>query len=82
MPAKSLQLCSTLFSSIMDYSLPVSSVHGDSPGKNTNMGCHVLLQGIFLNQGSNPCLLYLHHWQESSLPLVPPGKAKVNDILG
>ena len=24
-----------------------SSVHGDSPGKNTAMGCHALLQGIF-----------------------------------
>ena len=37
----------------------VSSVHGDSPGKNTGVGCHALLQGIFLTQGSNPCLLYL-----------------------
>ena len=82
MPAKSLQLCPTLCSSIMDCSLPGSSVHGDSPGKNTKVGCHVFLQGIFLTRGSNPCLLYLHHWQGSSLPLVPPGKAKVNDILG
>ena len=31
----------------MDYSLPGSSVHGDSPGKNTGVGCHTLLQGIF-----------------------------------
>ena len=31
----------------MDYSLPSSSVHGDSPGKNTGVGCHALLQGIF-----------------------------------
>ena len=29
-----------------DCSLPGSSVHGDSPGKNTGMGCHALLQGI------------------------------------
>ena len=28
-----------------------------SPGKNTGVGCHVLLQGIFLIQGSNPLLL-------------------------
>ena len=28
----------------------------DSPGKNTGVGCHFLLQGIFLNQGSNPAL--------------------------
>ena len=26
----------------MDYSLPGSSVHGDSPGKNTGVGCHAL----------------------------------------
>ena len=29
----------------------------DSPGKNTGLGYHFLLQGIFLTQGSNPCLL-------------------------
>ena len=29
----------------------------DSPGKNTGVGCHALLQGIFLTQGLNPCLL-------------------------
>ena len=29
----------------------------DSPGKNTGVGCHFLLQGIFLTQGLNPCLL-------------------------
>ena len=28
----------------------------DFPGKNTGVGCHSLLQGIFLNQGSNPGL--------------------------
>ena len=28
-----------------------------SPGKNTGVGCHFLLQGIFLTQGWNPCLL-------------------------
>ena len=31
----------------MDYSPPGSSLHGDSPGKNTGVGCHALLQGIF-----------------------------------
>ena len=40
----------------MGYSLPGSSVHGDSPGKNTGVGCHALLQGIFSTQGSNPGL--------------------------
>ena len=40
----------------MDCSPPGSSVHGDSPGKNTGAGCHVLLQGVFPTQGSNPGL--------------------------
>ena len=33
----------------------------DSPGKSNGVGCHALLQGIFLAQGSNPCLLLLHY---------------------
>ena len=41
----------------------------DSPGKNTRVGCHVFLQGIFPSS-----LLCLLHWQVDSLPLVPPGK--------
>ena len=40
----------------MDCSPPGSSVHRDSPGKNTGMGCHALLQGIFPTQGLNPGL--------------------------
>ena len=30
----------------------------DSPVKNTGVGCHALLQGIFPTQGWNPCLLH------------------------
>ena len=30
----------------------------DFPGKNTGMGCHFPLQGIFLTQASNPSLLH------------------------
>ena len=30
----------------------------DSPGKNTGMGCHFLLQEIFLSQGANLSLQY------------------------
>ena len=51
----------------------------DSPGKNTGVACHALLQGIFLTQGSNPCLLCLLHWQVGSLPLALPGKPKNKD---
>ena len=35
----------------------------DPPGKNTGVGCHFLLRGIFLTQGSNLCVLCLLHWQ-------------------
>ena len=42
------------------------------PGKNTSVGCHFLLQGIFLTQGSNPHFLCLLCLQADSLPLVPP----------
>ena len=45
------------------------------PGKNTRVGCHFLLQKIFLTQGSNPCLLRLLHWQADSLPLCHLGSA-------
>ena len=37
----------------MDCSMPVSSVHGDTPGKNTRVGCHAHLQRIFPTQGSS-----------------------------
>ena len=43
----------------MNYILPDSSVHGDSPGKNTEVGCHALLQGIFPTQGLNSDALHL-----------------------
>ena len=41
----------------------------DSPGKNTGVGSHFLLQGILPTQRSNPHLLHLQHWQADSLPL-------------
>ena len=46
----------------------------DSPSKNTGVDCHALLQGIFLTQESNPCLLRLLHWQVGYLPLSHLGK--------
>ena len=72
--AKSLESCPTLCNP-MNCSLPGSSVNKiDSLGKNTGVGCCALLQGIFQNEGLNPCLLCLLYWQAGSLPLVPPGK--------
>ena len=49
------QSCPTLCDH-MDSSPPGSSVHGDSPDKNTRVGFHALLQGIFPTQGLNPGL--------------------------
>ena len=51
-----------------------ASLSMPSPGKNTGVGCHFRLQGIFPTQGSNLSLLCLPHWQVGSLPLAPPGK--------
>ena len=61
------QLCLTLPS----YGLhPARLLHPcSSPGKNTRMGCHFLLQGIFPTQGSNSHLLRVLHFQADSLPL-------------
>ena len=70
--AQLLLLCLTLCNPI-DCSSPGLSFHRDSPGKNTGVDCHTLLQGIFLTQGSNPHILLLH-WLVGSLPLAPPGK--------
>ena len=41
-----------------DYSPHQAPLHGDSPGKNTEVGCLALLQGIFPTQGSNSGLLH------------------------
>ena len=71
--AKSLQSCLTLWNAI-DCGLPGFSVHGDSPGKNTGVDWHALLQGIFPTQGLNPYLLDLLPWQADSLPLAPSRK--------
>ena len=52
-----------------EYSLLGSTVHGISPDKNSGVGYHFLLQGIFLTQESNPHLLQFLHWQVNSFPL-------------
>ena len=53
----------------------------DSSGKNTGVGCHDLLQGIFPTQGLNLCISGLLHQQAGSLPLAPPGKPILHDIV-
>ena len=75
MCAKSLQsclhshVCAKLWTVASRLPCPWTSL-----GKNTRVGWHALLQGIFLTQGSDPPPLSLLHWQAGSLPLAPPGK--------
>ena len=56
------------------YSLPGSSVHGDSPGKNIGADCCALLQGIFPTQVSNPSLPHcgwiLYHLSHEGSPRI------------
>ena len=78
MHAKSLQLCLTLYDP-MDCSLPGSSVCGDFPGKNTGVGCHAFLQGIFPTQGLNLDLPHyrqiLYHLSHQRSPRILEGVA-------
>jgi len=60
----------------MDCSLPGSSVLGDSPGKNTGVVCHALLQGIFPTHKLHPGILHWWLRQMDSLLSEPPGKPK------
>ena len=65
------QSCLTLCNSV-DCSPAGSSVHGDSPGKNTWVGGHALLQGVFPTQGLNPglphCRQILDHLSHPGSP--------------
>ena len=65
----------------MNCSPPGSSVHGDSPGKNTGVGCYAFLQEIFPTQRSNPGLLHcrwiLYRLSHQRSPIGYPG-ANVN----
>ena len=65
--------CSELSYSLhpMDCHPPGSSVHEIFPSKNIRLGCHFLLQGIFLTQRLNP---HLMHWWLDFLTTVLPGK--------
>ena len=59
---------------LMDCSPPGSSVRGDSPGKNTGVNCHALLQWIFPTQRLNSGLLHgrqiLHHLSHQESPRI------------
>ena len=82
-PQETTQLCIIAQSCLtlcdpMDCSPTGTSVHGDSPGKNTRVSSHVLLQGNLLKPGvesRSPV------WQADSLPSEPPGKP-MNTAVG
>ena len=49
----------------MDYRPPGSSVHGDSPGKNTGVVCHAVLQGIFPTQVLTTWMTLSIFWEKA-----------------
>ena len=65
--AKSLLLFPTICDT-MDWSLPGTSVHGDSPGKNTRVGCHFFLWGNLPDPGIKPMSLLSLALEAGSLP--------------
>ena len=52
-------MCSVMYDSLQPHELQLSRLlcPQDIPGKSTRVGCHFLLQVIFLTQGTNLCLL-------------------------
>ena len=72
--------CSVLSKSLWPQGLwPARSLcPGHPPGKNTGVGSHSLLQGIFLTQGSNSRLL---HWQVDTLPSESLGKPMMSKVI-
>ena len=74
------QSCQTLCDSMDCH--PGSSVHGDSSGKDTGVGCHVLLQGIFLTQPWVTGVRISYIGRQVLYHLAPPGKPQRGIILG
>ena len=75
--------CSVVSDSLGPHGLYPASLlcPWDSPGKNPGVGCHFLLQEIFLTQGSNPGLLNLLHFGWILYLLSPFREAPVSYYL-
>ena len=71
--AKSLQSCPSLCDH-MDCSPPGSSIHGVLQARILEWVAMPSSRSSWPSDWTTPCLLYLLHWQGSSLPLGPPGK--------
>ena len=65
-----VHMCSVVSDSFQPFGIEPAGLlcPWDSPGKNSGVGCHFLLQGIFPTQGLNPSLLRFLPWQASSSP--------------
>ena len=76
-------VCSVMSDSLQPYGLQPTRLlcPWNFLGKNTKVGCHFLLQGLFLTQGLNLPLLCLLHWQVDSLPLSHLGSPKESNII-
>ena len=68
---KSLSLLATPWTAAHQAPPSIGFSRRDFPGKNSGVGCHFLLQQIFLTQGLNLGLL---HCRQIALPSEPPGK--------
>ena len=64
-----IRVCMNVRSVVSDSLRPLWTVARQAPGKNTGVGCHFLLQGTFLTQGSNPHLLCILHCRQILYPL-------------
>ena len=71
------QSCPTLCD-LTDCNLTGTSIHGDSPGKSTGIGCRALLQGILPTQGSKPILL---HYRQILYHLSHLGRLFVYNVI-
>ena len=73
---RSMLSCDRFFATL--WTVACQAPLWDSPGKNTGVGCYALLQGIFLTQGSNSCLLCLLHCRQIPYLLSPQGSPHDN----
>ena len=72
------QSCLTFYDPV-DCS-PLGSCPWDSPGRNTGVGCHFFLQGVFLTQGSNLHLLHLGGGLFTTSATLLGGEKKAMDL--
>ena len=78
-PMSSIVHCAVLCSVVSNSATPQtvalqSPLSVDFPGKNTGVGCHFLLQGIFPTQGSNLCSFMFPALAGRFFTTEPPGK--------